>query len=75
MSLTRRFFTQLAKDFRDAKPATPEDSIEVAIWAHCVTITANAMSLQNGMFKHDKFYEAAGMPQYAIDRVRQQAAS
>lgn len=75
MALTRRFFTQLAKDFRDAKPATGDDSMEVAVWAHCVTITANALSLQNGMFKHDKFYEAAGMPEAAVERVRQRAAS
>jgi hypothetical protein len=69
MGLTRRFFVQLAKDLRDAKPQTGDDSTEVAIWAHCVTITANAMSLQNGMFNHAKFYEAAGMPEDAIAKA------
>jgi len=69
MSLTRRFFTSLAREFREAKPATGDDSTPVAVWAHMVTITANAMSVQNGMFNHAKFYEACGMPQEAIDRV------
>jgi hypothetical protein len=67
--VTKRFFIQLARDFRDAKPQTGDDSTEVAVWAHCVTVTANSMSVLNGNFSHKKFYEAAGMPAEAVERV------
>lgn len=69
MALTRRFFTSLARDFSEAKPATGDDSTEVAVWAHCVTITANALALQNAMFNYEKFYTACGMAPDAIRKV------
>jgi hypothetical protein len=62
MSIGKRFFIELARAYREAKPATGDDSTPVAVWAHCVTITANALSLQHGNFDRAKFYAAAGMP-------------
>lgn len=69
MAYTRRFFTNLAADFKDARPNTTPHCTEFAVWMHCVTLTANAFALQNAMFSYEKFYEACGMPQEAIDRV------
>lgn len=73
MALGRRFFTNLAADFRNARPPFREagdpDGTAFAVWMHMVTITANALALQNALFKYDRFYEACGMPQEAIDRV------
>jgi hypothetical protein len=69
MALHRRFFTRLAADFRNACPASTEESIEFAVWMHMVTITASALAEQNGMFNLAKFYEACGMPQDIIDRA------
>ena len=61
MSLTRRFWTSLARDLREARPAV--EGTPLAVWAHCVTITANHLALNNGAFKRDKFYEACGLQQ------------
>jgi hypothetical protein len=69
MALTRRFFTNLAHKFRDAKPATGADSTAVAVWAHMVTITAGSLAEQNAMFNYAKFYEACGMDDAAVARV------
>jgi hypothetical protein len=68
MALTRRFFTNLAANFREARPNTTPYSTEYAVWMHCVTITANALAVQNAMFNYAKFYEACGMPADAIER-------
>ena len=71
MALTRRFFTKLAADFREARPAGDEGegSISHAVWMHMVTITANALAAQNAMFNYAKFYEASGMPDAVVTRV------
>lgn len=69
MGMTRRFYTALARDFREAKPGAGDDSSAMAVWEHMVTITANAMSVQNGMFNHAKFYEASGMPAHVVERA------
>lgn len=69
MALHRRFFAALARDFKAAKPAEDETPNEQSVWEQMVVITANALSAQNAIFKHDKFYEACGMPQSVIDRV------
>jgi hypothetical protein len=61
MALTRRFFTDLARKYREAKPQSHPDSTEVAVWAHMVVITANALAVQNAMFNFEKFYEACGL--------------
>ena len=74
MALTRRFFTNLAKDFREARPETGEDTTPFRVWEHCVTITANALALQNAMFNYGKFYQACGMSQEAVDRAVQRSA-
>lgn len=66
MALTRRFFTALAADFKNARPHTPADSTAMAVWEHMVTLTANALAVQNAMFKHDRFYEACGMPEHVV---------
>lgn len=62
MALTRRFFTNLAAEYKSARPGTGENSSAMAVWAHMVSITASALALQNGMFNRAKFYEACGMP-------------
>ena len=72
MALTRRFFTRLAASYRDARPAS--GGAALAVWMHMVAISAEALAEQNAMFKYDKFYEACGMPQEAIDRVTERAA-
>jgi len=70
MALHRRFFTALARDFVEAKPAgDPEVSTAVAVWEHMVTITANHLAAQNGMFNRAKFYEACGMPEDVVASV------
>ncbi|ALY10597.1 hypothetical protein FDH86_gp062 [Arthrobacter phage Tank] len=74
MSLGRRFFTELAKEYREAKPGTGDDSTAVAAWAHMVTITASALQRQHGGFNRVRFYEAAGMSQEAIDGARSYVA-
>lgn len=61
MGLTRRFFTKLAHDLRDARPNTTTSSTEYAIWVHCIVITAGNLALQNAMFNYEKFYEACGV--------------
>ena len=66
MALTRRFFTALAADFQEARPSASMESTEFAVWMHMVTITANALAVQNAMFKHDRFYEACGMPEHVV---------
>lgn len=62
MALTRRFFTKLAKDYRDARPGSSPESAEFRVWEDMVRITADALALQHGMFNYAKFYEAAGVP-------------
>jgi hypothetical protein len=70
MALTRRFFTALARDFRDAKPGTGDNSTAMAVWEHMVTITANALAVQNAMFNYARFYEACGMPAEVVAVAR-----
>lgn len=65
MALTRRFFTKLAADFKEARPQSI-DSREHAVWMHMVTITAANLSVQNGMFSFERFYEACGMPEHVV---------
>lgn len=60
MALTRRFFTDLARQYREARPHTPADSTAMAVWEHMVVITANALAIQNAMFNFEKFYAACG---------------
>ena len=69
MALTRRFFTALARDFRDARPGSSPESSEFAVWMHMVGITASALAVQNGMFNRAKFYEACGMPEDAVEKA------
>jgi len=69
MALTRRFFTKLAAQYREARPAGPQDTTAYAVWAHLVTITAGALAEQNAMFNYAKFYEACGMDDAAVARV------
>jgi nickel-dependent lactate racemase len=71
MALTKAFFRNLALEFREARPQTGPDSTPVAVWAHCITITANSLARNHSGFNYGKFYEACGMPQEAIDRVAQ----
>jgi hypothetical protein len=67
MALTRRFFTNLAAEYRASRPSYENEEAN-ATWLKLVTITANALAEQNAMFKHAKFYEACGMPADAIER-------
>lgn len=69
MALTRRFFTKLAHDFRDAKPGTGDSSSAHAVWQHMVTITAGNLAVQNAMFNFAKFYEACGMTPEVAERA------
>lgn len=70
MALTRRFFTRLAAEFKDARPPLSNvDGTPLAVWAHMVTITANNLAVQNAMFNHQRFYEACGMPEEYIERA------
>lgn len=74
MALGRRFFTELAKEFREAKPATGDESTALAVWMHMVTITASALERQHGGFNRVRFYEAAGMPNEAVEQARSYVA-
>lgn len=65
MALTRRFFTKLAADFKEARPQSI-DSREHAVWMLMVIITANALAVQNAMFNRQRFYEACGMPEHVV---------
>ena len=69
MALTRRFFKNLATEFRDARPQTGEDSTPFRVWQHCVTITANSLARTNAMFNYAKFYEACGFPAEDVEKV------
>lgn len=60
MALTRRFFANLAAEYRAARPAYADESAN-ATWTKLVTVTANALAAQNAMFNHQRFYEACGM--------------
>lgn len=61
MALTKRFFSNLAADFRKARPGTGDNTSAMAVWEHMVTITAGNLALQNGNFNFARFYEACGM--------------
>lgn len=74
MALGRRFFAELAKEFREAKPHTVEESTALAVWMHMVTITASALERQHGGFNRVRFYEASGMPEEAVVRARSYVA-
>lgn len=74
MALTKRFFVELAREYKEARPAASAESTEFAVWMHCVTITANAMARQNGSFNYVRFYDAAGMPAEAVTLVGQRTA-
>lgn len=67
MALNRRFFTNLAADYKEARPHAPLHSTEFAVWMHMVTITAGNLAAQNAMFNFARFYEAAGMPQHVVE--------
>lgn len=60
MALTRRFFTNLAADYRAARPPHGEEQAN-AVWTKMVVLTANALAVQNAMFNHQRFFEACGM--------------
>lgn len=63
MALTRRFFTALAADYRNLRPAAEDDGrLAFAVWEQMVRTTAQALAAQNGMFNYAKFYEACGLP-------------
>lgn len=68
MAYTRRFFTNLAAEYRASRPSYANEEAN-ATWVKLVSITANALGEQNAMFKHDKFYEACGMPPETIERL------
>lgn len=60
MALTRRFFANLAADYRAIRP--PESMTgSRQVWAEMVRITAGALAAQNAMFNYERFYEACGM--------------
>jgi len=65
VALTRRFFTSLARDFKDARPQST-DSREFGVWMQMVRITAEALAAQNSMFNYARFYEACGMPEPVV---------
>jgi hypothetical protein len=67
MALTRRFFTNLAADYRAARPPHADEQAN-AVWTKMVVLTANALAVQNAMFNHQRFYEACGMPAENIQR-------
>lgn len=60
MALTRKFYDALARDLLMARPPVEAPQL-VAIWLHCVTVTANNLAVNNGAFKRDRFYEACGL--------------
>ena len=70
MALTRRFFTNLAREFLLARPDAPEESVEMAVWERMVRITAHSLAAQNSMFNFAKFYEACGMPAEVVAVAR-----
>lgn len=60
MALNRKHFRAIAEDFRAIRPPAEAEQL-VAVWAHCLTVTANHLALQNSSFNREKFYEAAGL--------------
>jgi hypothetical protein len=68
MALNRKHFIAFARDLRDIRPPAGQEQL-VAVWAHCVTVTANNLAPHSASFNRARFYEAAGMPQELIDRV------
>ena len=62
MALTRRFFTNLAAEYRRLRPFTEPGDPEFVIWESMIRTTAEALAAQNGMFNYAKFYEACGVP-------------
>lgn len=71
MALGRRFFTELAREFREAKPGAGDNTTAHLVWMHMATITASALERQHGGFNRVRFYEACGFPEQDIDRARQ----
>jgi hypothetical protein len=69
MALTRRFFTNLAAEYKAARPGFGDVSSAMAVWLEMVTITANALAEQNAMFNYQRFYEACGMEPELVARL------
>lgn len=60
--MTKRFYLSIARDFKDARPPIEAEQL-LAVWMHCITITANHFALNNAMFNRTRFYEACGLVQ------------
>jgi hypothetical protein len=58
-SCTRKFFKQLAAEYKDVKPDDTDPNIY--LWCAMVGRTARVLKAENGNFDVDRFLEAAGL--------------
>lgn len=58
-SCTRKFFKQLAAEYKDVKP--DDDSPEIYMWTTMVGRTGRIMKAENANFDVDRFLAACGL--------------
>lgn len=60
-AMSRRFYERLAKEYKQATPASGVDSPEYAVWHHMVYLTANTINELAGTFDKTRFLRACGL--------------